>query len=80
MYKRPDTPYPTKLPPLKTCFKGSNLNLDKLDIKEDKIIYSNKKGKIDFQKKLYYSYEEVICLLEKLDKVWDVESKYDYFS
>ncbi len=73
-----------KLPPLKTNFNGSELNLNNLLKKDNKTYYANEQGSREslvFDTKITYSYADVIELLSKLDKLWEETkstSEYDY--
>tara|TARA_Y100000389_G_C17466048_1_gene525638 strand:+ start:79 stop:336 length:258 start_codon:yes stop_codon:yes gene_type:complete len=82
--KRPSTPMPKKLPPLKTKFKGSSLELNNLTKISEPIIFRNENGNrlsLELEKKEYYSYNEVIELLERLDHLWENDKKnYDYYA
>lgn len=84
MDKRPSTPKPYKLPPLKKNFNGSNFELNKMFKIAEPIIFRNENGNrlsLEFEKKDYYSYSDVIGLLEKMDQLWESGLKeYDYFS
>ena len=83
--KRPDTPYPPKLPPLKKGFKGSDLDLNGLLKIKEEVIFENKncsRKSLIFQKKASYNHIEVIELLEKLDSLWEDNNNrnYDYYA
>ena len=77
-YKRPSTPIPPKLPPLKEAFKGR-----RPELKDDFIFKNNNNYRepLLFQKKINYTHNDIIELLEKLDNLWlEKRPKYDYIS